>query len=133
MASVSVYSSSAKYVLGTKNFTLPTQDTGYLSAPPPQLCNYHDNCCQQRPDSVSSGKVRTMYLPVKAFSKHCSLLKGLCQNSPLSTPLVLPPRLGPPTLSVRAVRGLICLCRPRCQAPYIFGDRTGLKLGEAKT
>ena len=57
MASVSVYRSSAKYVLGTKTLTLPTQDTGYmyhrqLSAPPPELCNYHDNHSQQRPDSA---------------------------------------------------------------------------------
>jgi len=29
MASVSVYRSSAKYVLGTKTLTLPTQDTGW--------------------------------------------------------------------------------------------------------
>ena len=53
MDSVSVYRSSAKYVLGTKNFTLSTEDTGLLSAPPPsELCNYYDNFCQQTPDSA---------------------------------------------------------------------------------
>ena len=30
-------------------------------------------------------------MPVKASSEQCCLLKGLCQNSPLLTPLVLPP------------------------------------------
>ena len=51
MASVSVYRFSAKYVLGTKTLTLTTQDTGCLSAPLTELCNYHDNYSQQRPDS----------------------------------------------------------------------------------
>ena len=50
MASVSVYRCYAKYVLGTKTLTLPTQDTGALSAPPTEFCNYHDNHYQQRPD-----------------------------------------------------------------------------------
>ena len=52
MASVSVYRSSAKYVLGTKTLTLPTHNTGWMSAPPTELCNYHDNHSQQRPDSA---------------------------------------------------------------------------------
>ena len=52
MASVSVYRSSAKYVLGTKTFTLPTHDTGWMSAPPTELCDYHDNHSQQGPDSA---------------------------------------------------------------------------------
>ena len=52
MASVSVYRSSAKYVLGTKTLTLPTHDTGWMSAPPPELCDYHDNHAQQGPDSA---------------------------------------------------------------------------------
>ena len=29
-----------KYVLGTKTLTLPTQDNGWLSVPPTELCNY---------------------------------------------------------------------------------------------
>ena len=60
--------------------------------PPTELCNYHDNHSQQRPDSASEGKVRTRYLPVRASSEHCYLLKGLCQNSPLPTPLVFSPQ-----------------------------------------
>ena len=40
MASVSVYRSYAKCVLGTKTLILPTQDNGWLSAPPTELCNY---------------------------------------------------------------------------------------------
>ena len=42
-------------------------------------------------------KLRTRYLPVKASSEHCCLLKGLCQNSPLPTPLILAPWPDPPT------------------------------------
>ena len=52
MISVSVYRSYAKYVLGTKSLTLPTQDNGWLSAPPTELLNYRDNRSQQRPDSA---------------------------------------------------------------------------------
>ena len=96
-ASVSVYRSYAKCVLGTKTLTLPTQDNGWLSAPPTELCNYHDNHSQQRPDSAGYGKLRTRYLPVKAYTEHFCLLKELSQNSPLPTPLVLTPRPDPPT------------------------------------
>ena len=52
IASVSVYRSYAKSVLGTKTLTLPTQDDGWLSASPTELCNCHDNHSQQRPDSA---------------------------------------------------------------------------------
>ena len=86
----------------------PPRTLGLLSALPTELCNYHDNYSQQRPDSADEGKEGTMYLPVKASSRRCCLLKGLCQNSPLPTPLVsLPPPPGlihPPT--VKAVPGL---------------------------
>ena len=41
-----------KYVLSTKTLTLPTQDNGWLSVPPTELFNYHDNHSQQRPDSA---------------------------------------------------------------------------------
>ena len=68
----------------------PPRTLGLLSAPPTELCNYHDNYSQQRPDSADWGKEGTMYLPVKASSRCCCLLKGLCQNSPLPTPLVFP-------------------------------------------
>ena len=68
-----------------------------MSAPPTELCNYHDNHSQQRPNSAGWGKLRPRYSPVKACTEHCCLLKGLCQNSPLPTPLVLTPRPDPPT------------------------------------
>ena len=70
---------------------------GWLSAPPPELCNYHDNHSQQRRDSAGYGKLIPRYSPVKASTEHCCLLKGLCQNSPLPTPLVLTPGPDPPT------------------------------------
>ena len=38
-------------------------------------------------------KLRIRYLPVKASSEHCCLMKGLCQNSPL----ILAPTPDPPT------------------------------------
>ena len=105
MGLVSVYRSYTKCVLGTKTLTLPTQDNGWLYAPSTELCNYHDNHSQQRPDSAQwLGQVRTTYVPVKASTEHCCLVKGLCQNSPLPTPLFFPPGLiHPPT--VRAVPG----------------------------
>ena len=40
MASVSVYRSYAKCVLDTKTLILPTQDNGWLSVPPTELCTY---------------------------------------------------------------------------------------------
>ena len=40
MASMSVYRSYAKCVLGSKTLILPTQDNGWLSVPPNELCNY---------------------------------------------------------------------------------------------
>ena len=103
MASVSVYRSNAMYVLGTKTLTLPNQDGGWKSAPPTQLCNYHDNHCQQRPDSAGSGKVQTRCLPVKASSEHC-------WGSVKIVPPPYPTCFAPPGLihspSVRAVPGL---------------------------
>ena len=43
MTSVSVYRSYAKYVFGTNTLTFPTHDNGWLSAPPTELFDYHDN------------------------------------------------------------------------------------------
>ena len=40
MASASVYRSYSKCVLRTKTLILPTQDNGWLSVPPTELCNY---------------------------------------------------------------------------------------------
>ena len=48
MASVSVYRSYAKCVLGTKTLILPTQDNGWLSVPPTELCNYQQQQQQQQ-------------------------------------------------------------------------------------
>ena len=77
---------------------------------------YHDNFCQRRPDWAGSGKVKTSYLPAKASSKDCSLLKGLNQNSALPTPVVLFPRARPPT-QWKGSPWAIRQCRPRQQAP----------------
>ena len=87
MASVSVYRSNAMYALGTKTLTLPNQDPGWKSAPPTQLCNYHHNHCQQRPDWSCLGKVQTRCLPVKASSDHCW---GCVKVALLPTLIVLP-------------------------------------------
>ena len=48
MASVSVYRSYAKCVLDTKTLILPTQDNGWLSVPPTELCNYQQQQQQQQ-------------------------------------------------------------------------------------
>ena len=48
MASVSVYRSYAKCVLGTKTLILPTQDNGWLSVPPTELRNYQQQQQQQQ-------------------------------------------------------------------------------------
>ena len=97
----------------------PTQDNGWLSALPTELCNYHHNHSQQRPHSAGCGKLRTRYLPFKASTEHCRLLKGLCQNSPLPTPLVLTPRPDPPT-HFYGSPSAIQLYRPRLQAPWLL-------------
>ena len=101
MASKSVYRSYAKFVLGTKTLTLPTQDNGWLSTPPTELCNYHDNHSHQRPDSAGYGKLRTRYLPVKASSEHALLLtERVVSKQPPPYPTRFappPPRADPPT------------------------------------
>ena len=48
MASVRFYRSYAKCVLGTKTLILPTQDNGWLSVPPTELCNYQQQQQQQQ-------------------------------------------------------------------------------------
>ena len=47
MASMSVYRSYVKCVLGTKTLILPTQDNGWLSVPATELCNYQQQQQQQ--------------------------------------------------------------------------------------
>ena len=48
MASERFYRSYAKCVLGTKTLILPTQDNGWLSVPPTELCNYQQQQQQQQ-------------------------------------------------------------------------------------
>ena len=48
MTSVRFYRSYAKCVLGTKTLILPTQDNGWLSVPPTELCNYQQQQQQQQ-------------------------------------------------------------------------------------
>ena len=104
---------------------------GILSCGPVDSIEFkivHYYYSQQRPDSAGQGKVRSRHFPVKASSKHCCLLKGLCQNRPLPTPLVLPPRSDPPT-HCQGSPWAIQLCGPRRQAPHFSGHRTGLEPG----
>ena len=79
-ASVSVYGSHAKSLLGTKTLTLPTQNNGWLSASPIEPCNYHDNHSQQRPDSAG-----------------CTCQSKPLLNTAAPTLLVLTPRPDPLT------------------------------------
>ena len=133
-ASVSVYRSCAKYVLEWyQEFDLPpppppTQDNGWLSEPPTKLCNDHDNHSQQRPDSAGWGKVRTRYLPVKPCTEHCFLLKGLCQNNPLPTPLVLPPQAWSTNPLLGQSLGYPAV-PTKMPSPLLFGYSTGLEQG----
>ena len=48
MASVSIYRSYAKCVLGSKTLILLTQDIGWLSVPPTELCNYQQQQQKQQ-------------------------------------------------------------------------------------
>ena len=57
MASVSVYRSYAKCVLDTKTLILPTQDNGWLSAPPTELCNYQKQQQQQQEQNFNNKKI----------------------------------------------------------------------------
>ena len=91
MASVSVYRNSAKY----QEFH-PAHQGHWVTACASPLVT------QQKPDSAGSGK-----LNIRCQSKplvNTTLYKGMCQNSPLPTPLVLPPILSHP-FTFRAVPG----------------------------
>ena len=59
MASVSVYRSYAKYVLGSMTLILPTQDNGWLSVPPTELCNYQ----QQQQNFINKQIYLQKYCP----------------------------------------------------------------------
>ena len=65
MASVSVYRSYAKCVLDTKTLILPTQDNGWLFAPPTELCNYQ----QQQQQNFINKKIN--------LKKYCPQLARL--------------------------------------------------------
>ena len=77
----------------------------------------HDNHSQQRPNSARYCELRTRYLPVKASTEDCCLLKGLCQNSPLPTTLAFISRPDPPT-HCQGSPWAIWLYLPRWQNPY---------------
>ena len=53
MASVSVYRSYSKCVLSAKTLILPTQDNGWLSVPPTELCNYQQQQQQQQQNFIN--------------------------------------------------------------------------------
>ena len=63
MASVSVYRSYAKCVLGTKTLILPTQDNGWLSVPPTELCNYQQQQQQQQQNFINKQINLQKYCP----------------------------------------------------------------------
>ena len=65
MASVSVYRSYAKCVLGTKTLILPTQDNGWLSVPPTELCNYQQQ--QQQQNFINKQINLQKYCPARIF------------------------------------------------------------------
>ena len=73
MASVSVYRSYAKCVLGTKTLILPTQDNGWLSVPPTELCNYQQQ--QQQPKNFINKQInlQSYYLQLARIFEagHC--------------------------------------------------------------
>ena len=63
MASVSVYRSYAKCVLGTKTLILPTQDNGRLSVPPTELCNYQQQQQQLKQNCINEQINLQKYYP----------------------------------------------------------------------
>ena len=73
MASVSVYRSYAKCVLDTKTLILPTQDNGWLSVPPTELCNYQ----QQQQQNFINKKIN--------LKKYCPQAGQCVQNIKIET------------------------------------------------
>ena len=63
MASVRFYRSYAKFVLGTKTLILPTQDNGWLSVPPTELCNYQQQQQQQQQNFINKQINLQKYCP----------------------------------------------------------------------
>ena len=61
MASMSVYRSYAKCVLGSKTLILPTQENGWLSVPPTELCSYQQQ--QQQQNSINKQIKLQKYCP----------------------------------------------------------------------
>ena len=58
MASVSVYRSYVKCVLDTKTLILSTQDNGWLSVPPTELCYYQQQ--QQQQNFIKKNFIKKM-------------------------------------------------------------------------
>ena len=58
MASISVYRSYAKCVLGTKTLILPTRGNGWLSAPPTKVCNYQQQQQQQQQQNLINNQIK---------------------------------------------------------------------------
>ena len=128
MASVSVHMSYAKCVLGTKTLTLPTQDNGWLSAPPTELCNYHDNHSKQRPDSAGEGKLRTKVRTSQSLYWTLLLTEGVVSKQPPPYPTSFDPQAWS-TLPLLGQSLAIQLYQARRQAPYFFEHWTGLEPG----
>ena len=70
----------------------------------------------------SSAIIRTRYLPVKASTEHCCLLEGLCQNSPLPSPL----HFGLVSVVIAATRFMeVFFCFPKVLS-FLFFLKMGL-------
>jgi len=69
MVSVSVYRSYAKCVLCNKTLILRTQDNGWLSVPPTELCNYQQQQQQQQQQIFIDKQIN--------LQKHCPQLARL--------------------------------------------------------
>ena len=63
MASVRFSRSYTKCVLGTKTLILPTQDNGWLSVPPTELCNYQQQQQQQQQNFINNQINLQKYCP----------------------------------------------------------------------
>ena len=87
---VSTDRSYAKCVLGTKTLTLPTQDNGWLSAPPTELCNYHDKHSQQRPDTA--GQINNKVLASQSLYWTPLLTEGIVSKQPPPYPTSFDPQ-----------------------------------------
>ena len=79
MASVSVYRCYAKCVLDTKTLILPTQDNGWLSVPPTELCTYQQQQQQQQQSFINKQINLTKYWPQLALLQGYSKQHKACK------------------------------------------------------